>query len=246
MTEIEAADTGVTMHRAAGRIARLWRYPVKSMLGEICEWLELHPGGVVGDRCYAIRHEDGRLGSGKTTGELVKIDGLLDFEAGYRGEEPEIRFPDGSVRSGAGEETSAALSEAIGQRVALAREAEASYFDVAPIHLITTASLAWLAAALPDAGIDERRFRPNLVIDVPGDGPVEQDWLGCRLRAGEVELEVTEPTERCGMVSLAQRELAGDPRILRYIVREADLQFGVYARVIVPGTIRQGDAVTFP
>jgi len=37
-----------------GRIRALWRYPVKSMLGEELDAVDLSDGGVVGDRAYAV------------------------------------------------------------------------------------------------------------------------------------------------------------------------------------------------
>ncbi|MEX1317229.1 MAG: MOSC N-terminal beta barrel domain-containing protein, partial [Synechococcaceae cyanobacterium] len=37
-----------------GHVQALWRYPVKSMLGERLERLEVEPRGVVGDRGYAL------------------------------------------------------------------------------------------------------------------------------------------------------------------------------------------------
>ena len=46
-------------------VTGLWRYPVKSMLGERCQHLELDFRGVKGDRRYAVRDADGKLGSGK-------------------------------------------------------------------------------------------------------------------------------------------------------------------------------------
>ena len=126
----------------------------------------------------------------------------------------------------------------------LAQEAEISHHDAGPIHILTSASLAWLRAALPDAGIDERRFRPNLVVDLPGQGPVEQEWIGRRLRVGrEVQLEVTMGTERCGMITFSQSELGEEPSVLRDITREAGIQFGVYAKIVVPGCIQLNDPV---
>jgi len=137
-----------------------------------------------------------------------------------------------------------ALSAALGQPVVLAQEAEISHHDAGPIHILTSASLAWLRAALPDAGIDERRFRPNLVVDLPGQGLVEQEWIGRRLRVGrEVQLEVTMGTERCGMITFSQSELGEEPSVLRDITREAGIQFGVYAKIVVPGCIQLNDPV---
>jgi len=51
----------------AGILSALWRYPVKSMLGEECAELELETRGVRGDRRFALRSDDGRLGSGKNS-----------------------------------------------------------------------------------------------------------------------------------------------------------------------------------
>jgi MOSC domain-containing protein len=49
-----------------GTIQALWRFPVKSMLGEEVEGVELNEGGIVGDRVYAIRdRETGKVASAK-------------------------------------------------------------------------------------------------------------------------------------------------------------------------------------
>ncbi|MGN6312136.1 MAG: MOSC domain-containing protein [Rhodanobacteraceae bacterium] len=225
------------------RVVELWRYPVKSMLGERCESLCIEPRGAQGDRSFAIRDAQGKLGSGKHTRRFRKIDGLFGFGAHYRHGIPQIRFPHGGEISGDAPSVHRALSDALGQEVTLAREAEIPHFDSAPIHLLTTGSLAWLRATLPDAGIDARRFRPNLVIESPGMEAVEQTWIGKRLRVGEVELHVCETTERCGMVAFAQGELPKAPEVLRQITQCADLRFGVYARVLVPGIVRLDDPV---
>ena len=50
-----------------GTVSRLWRYPVKSMLGEECRELAVEARGVAGDRLYALRDAEGKLGSGKNT-----------------------------------------------------------------------------------------------------------------------------------------------------------------------------------
>jgi uncharacterized protein len=49
-----------------GTIRALWRFPVKSMLGEELEAVDLGEGGVVGDRAYAIvDRETGKVASAK-------------------------------------------------------------------------------------------------------------------------------------------------------------------------------------
>jgi len=224
-----------------GTIARLWRYPVKSVGGEECERLDLDARGVAGDRRYAILR-DGRIGSGKTTRRFRQVDGLLGLKAAYRADIPEIILQDGSRVLGTDPNVHAALSNALGLSVTLAREDAVPHLDAGPVHLITTAALAWLRAALPDSQIDERRFRPNLVIEAPGAVQVEQEWIGKILAIGDrVRLRVADPTERCRMVTLAQPGLPPDPRVLASIIRDADSGFGVYAEVVVPGAIARGD-----
>jgi hypothetical protein len=230
---------------AMGTVARLWRYPVKSMLGEVCGHLDVNARGVEGDRLYAVHDANGKFGSGKSSRRFCKIDGLFRFHAAYQGETPTIRFPDGRVMLGNAPGIDAALTAALGQPVTLAREAAISHLDAGPVHLLTTASLAWLRAALPGALVDERRFRPNVVIDVPGETQVERDWLGKTLAVGaEVRLRVLDPTERCVMVGLAQAELPDDGSVLQRLARDADACFGVYAEVLVPGRIRRDDGVS--
>lgn len=226
-------------------VSRLWRYPVKSMLGEQCPHLDLDRRGVIGDRLYAVRDSGGRLGSGKTTLRFRQVDGLFTFRAEYKGEVPEIIFPDGRRMQCDDARVHEALSAVLGMPLTLAREDSVSHLDAGPLHLITTASLAWLKAALPDASVDERRFRPNLVVDAPGEAQVERGWLGKTLCVGPaVRLRVIRTTGRCRMVTLAQGDVPADPRILARINRDADLQFGVYAEVIAPGRIACDDRIT--
>jgi uncharacterized protein len=228
-----------------GIVTRLWRYPVKSMLGEQCEYLDVHTRGVAGDRLFAIRDTNGKFGSGKSTRRFRQIDGLFGFQAVYEGAVPVILFPDGRIMRGDHPNIHTALSHTLGQPVTLALEASISHLDAGPVHLLTTAALAWLRAVLPDANADERRFRPNLVIDVPGAMQVERGWLGKMLFVGDaVRLRVSAATERCGMVAFAQGDVPYDARILRCITQEAALHFGVYAEVLVPGRIERGDSVT--
>lgn len=227
-----------------GTVAELWRYPVKSMLGERCEALWIGSRGVAGDRLFAVRDSAGKFGSGKNTRRFRKIEGLFRYQASYRGDIPQIELPSGEVVGGDESSIHQVLSEALGYEVVLAQESEISHLDAGPVHLVTSCSLEWLRAAMPGARIDSRRFRPNLVIGLPGAGPIEQSWIGKRLRVGEeAEMVVSAPTERCGMVAFAQGDLPKEPGILRHITQRADLRFGIYAKTLVPGIIRLNDPV---
>jgi uncharacterized protein YcbX len=228
-----------------GEVGSLWRYPVKSLRGEQREWLDINARGVERDRIFAIRNEDGKLASGKNTRRFFKLDGLFELSAAYESDIPVISFLGGSILHGNQSDIDAALSKAFGQSLTLVRESGISHLDAGPVHLLTTASLAWLRSAIPDVQVDERRFRPNVLIDASGATEVEKGWLGKTLSIGsEVVLRVTSLTERCAMVVYPQSNLPYDERILRSIVQEANLSFGVYAEVLTPGRIRHGDNVT--
>ena len=75
----------------------IWRYPVKSMAGERLEEAALDPGGIPGDRAWAVRDERrGGIRGAK------KIPGLMRCAARYREPPtrdrvgaPEITLPDG-------------------------------------------------------------------------------------------------------------------------------------------------------
>lgn len=214
------------------------------MIGEPCRSLFFDSRGVVGDRLFAVRNEQGKFGSGKNTRRFVKIDGLFKFQAVYNGHVPVITFPDGRSVRGDDPAIHSKLTEALSQSVTLAKEQSISHFDGASVHLITTASLNWLRAKLPGSVIDERRFRPNVVIESDGQGPVELDWPGKKVRLGQgVMLEITGATERCVMTNFAQPAIPEDKTILARIGRESDLNFGVYAKVLVGGEVNCGETV---
>lgn len=137
--------------------------------------------------------------------------------------------------------------------VALATE-KTSFVDLAAIHLVTTASLRALAPVVPDAVIDIRRFRPNIVVDTgDAEGFVEGDWVGRRVTVGDdVVLRVADNATRCIMTTLAQGDLPADRTVLQALATHNRREFGglgasaclgVYCEVDTPGTIRISDAV---
>jgi uncharacterized protein YcbX len=126
------------------------------------------------------------------------------------------------------------------ERLRLMRQG--TFFDALPLHLLTRTTLSTLAALVPDSTWDERRFRPNLVVDsVASDGYPEQAWIGRRLAAGTALIEVVAACPRCVMVTQPVDELPQDPRVMRTLVRETHHLAGVYARVTTEGDVRPGD-----
>ncbi len=265
------------------RIVGLWRYPVKSMLGEELNSAELTERGLVGDRQFAVVDaETGKVAGAKNP---RKWGNFFDFRAAYveppkaGSKLPVVRLtlPDGTVVSSEQPELARILSEALGREVRFAAApgngastgatAEeywpdmegldyrdtvtdwelpaGTFFDLAVVHLLTTATLDRLRALYPDGRFEVRRFRPNVVVAGDEGGFVENDWIGHTLAVGdEVRLRVTGPCPRCVMTTLQQSDLPKDPGILRTAAQHNQANVGVYADVIRSGTIRRGDLVT--
>ncbi|MBL8127522.1 MAG: MOSC domain-containing protein [Chloroflexia bacterium] len=219
-----------------GPVVALYRYPVKSLRGERLDTLRVDARGVAGDRLYALRTPEGKFGSGKSTRRFRRMEGLLDLAAAYDGDSPVIAFPDGQAIVGSDPALHDHLSAHVGQPVTLVREADISHYDDSPLHLITTAGLRTLGLAAADA----QRFRPNVVIDVPGYGFVEDTWIGRVVRLGEVRLRITGGAVRCVMIGMAQDDLPERPELLRRVGDLHETCFGVYATVVAPGDIAVG------
>jgi uncharacterized protein YcbX len=227
-----------------GTVLALARYPVKSLQGEALAEAEVDGDGVVGDRRWCVRTEQGFVGSGKNTRRFRRVDGLLDLAARtVDGAAPEVTFPDGAAHAVGTAEADAALATHTGRALNFA-QGDGPYHDDGPVHLLTTASLRRLGDVLGE-DVDQRRFRANIVLDTPDlEGLPEVGWAGRWLAVGEqVVLGVVCPMPRCVMVSMAAAELPADSRVLKAVYAAGDGDLGVLARVVSGGTVRLGDAV---
>jgi uncharacterized protein YcbX len=246
-------------------VARLNRYPVKSLQGEELTAAEIGPAGIAGDRMLAfVAAGSGEVLSAKRTRDL------LTAETRMVGEGVEVRLPEGDWLPAPSAEVDRAASEWLGTAVRLVGPdpdqsgmfrmsfnlddedqdvfewptPPGSFVDLAPIHLLTTASLRAAARLHPDGAWAVERFRPGVVVDVDdAEGFVEDDWVGGRVRLGPVELEVSMPTIRCPMPTRAQRDLPRDLDIVKTLNREHDGNLGVYGTVVTPGVVSVGDTV---
>lgn len=272
------------MAQPLGTVAGINRYPLKSAQGESPDSVELTTDGIAHDRTWALRDsETGKLVSAKRprlwrglldcratgVGDDVEVTlpsgetfGIADpalvvslsalfgrdvtieaatapMQGTYESDWPEI---DGLTMAGEFEFPTSLTG--IGS----------TFVDVDPLHLLTTTSMATLAAAAPDAVVDVARFRPSIVIDSAGP-PVgsfpENDWEGGRARIGGAVIELGTPAPRCIMTTVAQGELPRQPEILQALAAENRQTndfgtfacLGSYATVAEPGTIRVGDVV---
>ncbi|WP_292169077.1 MOSC domain-containing protein, partial [Mesorhizobium sp.] len=173
--------------------------------------------------------------------------------------ELEVAVPGGGWLAAPGAESDRAVSAFLGFEASIRpfgqENAAPSYagpltearYAKAPIHLLTTASLARLKALHPEGAADPRRFRPNIVVDmepVEGSFP-ETEWIGRKLAVGDLLLTVSEPCRRCGFTIIAQDGFDSDPGILRNLVRHNAHNLGVYCTVDRPARVEIGAPMRF-
>jgi uncharacterized protein YcbX len=123
---------------------------------------------------------------------------------------------------------------------------EGTFFDLAVLHLLTTATLDSLRESNSRSRFEPRRFRPNLMIDTNGGkGFIENDWVGKVIAIGpEARIQVAGPCPRCVMTTPAQGDLPKDPDVLKTAVRTNEGHVGVYASIVQAGTGPVGHALT--
>jgi uncharacterized protein YcbX len=230
-----------------GTVSMLARYPVKSMLGEQLDHAEVQPRGIVADRQWAVYTADGRIGSGKSSQRFRRVDGLLGYRAtlaapdSAAGDVPLIESPTGQRWRADDPQAAEQLSAHLGKPLRLGREAAVKHHDISALHLVTTASLRALGQLLGEP-VDVARFRPNLLLDVPGTGFVEDGWADRELRLGsDVVVRLGPGMQRCVMVDMAHGSLGPDGRILKMLASERELLLGVRVEVVRPGIVRLGD-----
>jgi uncharacterized protein YcbX len=264
--------TPVGARTRTGTVVGLWSYPVKSFQGRPVTELAVGPDGVVGDRRWALVSPDGTtVLSAKRHKRLLEA----HVELVPPGGELRIHLPDGRALTPS-EDADGVLSDWIGVPCRLAEagpdtrvsyemtfdppddEAElvaipappGAFVDLAHLHVLSTATLDGGAAEAPDLEWDVRRFRPNVVLDLPHGTPFEEDsWAGGVVGLGEVRIRVDQPTVRCAMPLRAQPSLGARsalparPELYPTLEALHGNHLGVYASVVEPGTIRIGDSV---
>jgi uncharacterized protein YcbX len=254
-------------------VAWLASAPVKSMALIEHGAVQVGLAGIAGDRRYALIDPHDRLVSGKRIGPLATIvpgvrenpEALaLHFPDGSVVEEDVVAgravsavfYGEGRPAHEVAGSFSRVLSEWAGQPLRLVRlDDDGGGIDRSDegggFSLVSSGSLLALAQAAGLAEpLDPRRFRMSSVIE--GVEPYAEDgWLGRRVQLGEVVVTVRGNIGRCavtthdpatGLRSLDTLKLLAETRA--DVATSEPLPFGVFATVLVPGTIRLGDAVT--
>lgn len=162
------------MTTTAGRVARLWIYPVKSLGGTACDRVRLTPSGPAGDRAWTVVDA--------ATGEVVRGRHAPAL-AGVR--------PTGDPVA-----DERAVTGALGRPVHLRPAADGSAADVAAVHLVSRQAIDRAADGDVPEGCSADDPRANLLLDL-ADGEDERTWVGRTLRIGDAVLGVTRTPKHC-------------------------------------------------
>ena len=229
--------------REVGRVAALWRYPVKSMAPEPLERIDVGWHGFAGDRRWAFMRA-GQERSGFPWLTIREHPPLARYQPRLvepaRPEATAVR-----VRTPAGAEldiTDPALAAELGPGVRVMK-LDRGAFDTLPLALISSQTLAGLSGLVGRALAPER-FRPNILIDgTDGAAYAEDTWVGATIRVGALRMRVDKRDQRCVMVNVDPSTGTRDPTVLRTISHVRDTCLGVYGSVATPATIAVGDPV---
>ncbi len=255
--------------KVIGTVESLWRYPVKSMAGEVLDRAWLGFAGIYGDRVAAFSSDQASPGFPWLTAReqrrmlllrprfrdpvaasqppnlaeaLAEAPGLSPL---YEDLAIDVELPDGEVLAIDDPVLQQRLGEHLGRehRIRLLRS-ERAFTDCRPLSLLSTATVAALSKELARP-IDKRRFRANVYLELDGESSLAEDtWIGRRLRIGKkVEVSILEKDPRCAMITLDPDSAERDPSILNHVLKHHAGTTGVYAAVLVEGLLETGAPV---
>lgn len=232
-----------------GRVEAIFRYPVKSMRGELMQAAELGWHGVAGDRRLAFRRINNKGGfpwlSASNVAELLLY--TPRTEVGSEGDLPtHIRTPAGQEFSIYSEELAAEMGQRYGSPVEMMHVRQ-GIFDDASISVITTVTVEEIGK-LADQNPEVRRFRPNIVVRAKKPVPFqEEEWLGGSISFGvgadAPSVGVTMRDARCSIINLDPDSAKSSPGVLKSVVRANANNAGVYGTVTRTGQIKVGQPV---
>ena len=233
-----------------GNIEAIFRYPVKSMRGELLAAATLGWHGLDGDRRLAFRRLDGHSDFPWLTAS--KLPDLIRFTPRRRQDANTDALPT-HVLTPEGEEMpifDEALAAEIGRRCGHGVEMmqlKHGIFDDASISMITSDTVREISR-LAGASGDVRRFRPNIVVRSTRGVPFEEDeWLGGVLTFGDANdpagITVTTRDVRCAMVNFDPDGGRPSPEILKAVVSANQKNAGIYGTVTRIGQLAVGQTI---
>lgn len=247
-----------------GRVAHIWRHPIKSHGREALDTVTLTAGQTMPwDRTWAVIHDAAEFDTDapawapsahfsrcSKTPQLQAISARLDEPARRvtlsHPKRPDIALaPDHPAENARFIDWVRPLCDAgraLPARIVKAPGRGMTDTDFPSVALINLASHRVVSQRL-GRDLSPLRWRGNLILD--GLGPWEEfEWLGRTLRIGEVELAVRERTVRC-LATTANPETGQRDADTLGVLEDGwgHRDFGVYAEVVAGGRISLGDPV---
>ena len=237
-----------------GRISAIFRYPVKSMAGELLDAASLSWHGIEGDRRLAFRRLNDKTGfPWLTASKLPQLLLYKPFRIDSNTAEllpTHVRTPDGKEYELQSDELREEISRRYGSDVEL-MNLRHGIFDEATISVISRGTVLGIEreSGRGEGPCDLRRFRPNVVIETDSPVPFAEDiWVGRTLMFGEgnngAAVRVTMKDERCVIVNLDPDTAERDSEVMKTVVRLNENYAGVYGTVVRAGDLRVGQIVT--
>jgi uncharacterized protein YcbX len=232
-----------------GKIEAIFRYPVKSMRGELLDSASLGWHGLDGDRRLALRRLEDHGGfpwlSASKLHDLVRFTPLRRGEGNGDQLPTHVVTPEREELPVFGEELAAEIARRFGGPVQM-MQLKHGIFDEATISVITSDTVGEVCG-LAGRTMDVRRFRPNILVRSTRATPFEENaWVGGTLTFGDTgdapAVNVTMRDVRCVMVNL-DPDGGNHPDVLKAVVRANDNCAGVYATVTRTGRLAVGQTI---
>lgn len=230
--------------RKIGRVAGLWRYPVKSMAGEPLAGIDVSWQGFDGDRRWAfVRSGVARSGfpwlTIRENAAMARYVASFTDPARPNTSPTMVRTPGGVVM----DVLDPALAGELSPSGAHVIRHDRGLFDTFPLSLISTQTLAE-TSRLVDEELDVRRFRPNILIDGVDGAPFFEDILvGSVLRIGSLRMRIDKRDGRCAVITIDPTTLERSPAVLRVVAEQRQGCLGVYGTTVSPGHIAMDDTI---
>ena len=256
-------------------VVALYRYPVKGLTPEACNTLSvLSEGRIAGDRVLGFRFANAAAADAAWSKKyefvaLVNTPALARLDLSFDHLRMRLRIGlDGAllVEAALDDDGRKRISSAIQSHVlGLSDNPLSGHPERLPLRLVgdgvtpryqdneggqatlhSRETLAAVAAASGDPGLDEARFRSNIVIE--GVGAWEENgWMGRKVRIGRVAFDVVKQKTRCLATHANPRTGERDLPVMKLLMSrfaQDDPTFAVGMVTSGPGgEIRVGDTV---
>jgi uncharacterized protein YcbX len=257
-----------------GTVESLWRYPVKGMRGEVLQEAFVGFPGLYGDRLYAFRNSAAPKGFPYLTSReletmllyqpryrnperMTKPINLAEAEAIAPGLTPvyadspdlalDVDTPSGDRLAIEDPELINHLRSRIGEENELTLlQSDRAMTDCRPVSLLSIHTVRQLGEEL-GITLDKRRFRTNIYLDLKSGKGFDEDLLVGRTLCigGKTTIAVMDRDPRCKMITLDPDTGEQNANVMKQLATAHETKAGVYGAVLVEGTIRPGDEISF-